>query len=127
MILSHSLFTVICCDSYLVSAVCHIACYVRSVQHSQLYVPCPDSDYLLSSISSISFPIHSFWSSSSSGVHYYFPSLLIFLIIRWDKSLGGRRIALFHFPAKDESELRLVVGDELQLRLDAGAARLYGE
>ena len=47
--------------------------------------------------------------------------------VRWDKSLGGRRIALFHFPAKDESELRLVVGDELQLRLDAGAARLYGK
>ena len=47
--------------------------------------------------------------------------------IRWDKSLGGRRIALFHFPPKDESLLRLVVGDELQLRLDAAAARLYGE
>ena len=52
---------------------------------------------------------------------------LSFAHIRWDKSLGGRRIALFHFPAKDESELRLVVGDELQLRLDAGAARLYGK
>ena len=51
----------------------------------------------------------------------------LYLTIRWDKSLGGRRIALFHFPPKDESLLRLVVGDELQLRLDAAAARLYGE
>jgi regulator of nonsense transcripts 1 len=48
------------------------------------------------------------------------------LTVRWDKSLGGKRTALFHFPAKDESELRLVVGDELQLRLDATSARIYG-
>jgi RNA helicase UPF1, 1B domain len=60
-------------------------------------------------------------------VHVYLTVIIYVCFYRWDKSLGGRRIALFHFPAKDESELRLVVGDELQLRLDAGAARLYGE
>ena len=59
-------------------------------------------------------------------VHVYLTVIICVCFYRWDKSLGGRRIALFHFPAKDESELRLVVGDELQLRLDAGAARLYG-
>jgi regulator of nonsense transcripts 1 len=47
--------------------------------------------------------------------------------VRWDKSLGNKRIAIFQFPQRDESELRLVVGDELRLRLDAGAARLHGE
>jgi regulator of nonsense transcripts 1 len=48
------------------------------------------------------------------------------LSVRWDKSLSNKRVALFNFPSRDESELRLVVGDELLLKLDAGAARLYG-
>jgi len=48
------------------------------------------------------------------------------LVVRWDRSLGNKRIAIFQFPSRDESELRLVAGDELRLRLDAGAARLYG-
>ncbi len=48
------------------------------------------------------------------------------LSVRWDKSLSNKRVALFHFPSKDEGELRLVVGDELKLKLDATAARLNG-
>lgn len=48
------------------------------------------------------------------------------LSVRWDKSLSNKRIAYFQFPSREESELRLVVGDELRLRLDAGAARLFG-
>lgn len=45
------------------------------------------------------------------------------LSVRWDKSLSKKRIALFHFPNRDENELRLVTGDELKLKLDASAAR----
>jgi regulator of nonsense transcripts 1 len=48
------------------------------------------------------------------------------LSVRWDKSLSGKRIALFQFPSREESELRLVTGDELKLKLDASAARAYG-
>ncbi len=47
--------------------------------------------------------------------------------VRWDKSLSNKRVAIFQFSQRDESELRLVVGDELRLRLDAGAARLHGD
>ena len=113
-------------------AILRVVCVAYSIQNSM----CPALIQIIFFLHlfhslSIPFPIDSLRSSSSSDVHHCFPSflpsLLIFLNIRWDKSLGGRRIALFHFPAKDESELRLVVGDELQLRLDAGAARLYGE
>jgi len=39
------------------------------------------------------------------------------LSVRWDKSLSKKRIALFHFPNRDENELRLVTGDELKLKL----------
>lgn len=49
------------------------------------------------------------------------------LNVRWDKSLSNKRIALFQFPTREESELRLVVGDELRLRLDSASARLYGK
>lgn len=49
------------------------------------------------------------------------------LSVHWDKSLSNKRIAIFQFPTREESELRLVVGDELKLRLDAQAARLYGK
>lgn len=48
------------------------------------------------------------------------------LTVRWDRSLSNKRVAVFSFPNRDESELRLVPGDELKLRLDAAAARLYG-
>ena len=76
----------------------------------------------------LSFSI-SFYLSISLSLSFsiYFFLSLFHSLIRWDKSLGGRRIALFHFPAKDESELRLVVGDELMLKLDAAAARQYGK
>lgn len=49
------------------------------------------------------------------------------LVVRWDKSLSNKRIAIFQFPSRDETELRLVTGDELRLRLDAGSARVYGQ
>mmetsp|Transcript_25420 Transcript_25420/g.27792 ORF Transcript_25420/g.27792 Transcript_25420/m.27792 type:complete len:1081 (+) Transcript_25420:100-3342(+) len=48
------------------------------------------------------------------------------LIVRWDKSLANKRIAIFTFPTRDETELRLVTGDELRLRLDTVSSRLYG-
>jgi regulator of nonsense transcripts 1 len=49
------------------------------------------------------------------------------LSVKWDKSLSNKRVAMFHFPCRDESELRVVVGDELRLILDNQAARLYGQ
>lgn len=48
------------------------------------------------------------------------------LSVRWDKSLSNKRIALFQFPSREESELRLVTGDELKLKLDASATRANG-
>eukprot|EP00601_Ochromonadales_sp_CCMP2298_P010786 CAMPEP_0173262828 /NCGR_PEP_ID=MMETSP1142-20121109/27004_1 /TAXON_ID=483371 /ORGANISM="non described non described, Strain CCMP2298" /LENGTH=862 /DNA_ID=CAMNT_0014198035 /DNA_START=20 /DNA_END=2608 /DNA_ORIENTATION=- len=48
------------------------------------------------------------------------------LVVRWDKSLANKRVAVFQFPSRDESELRLVVGDELKLRLDPASTRLHG-
>ena len=41
-------------------------------------------------------------------------------------SLSNKKVAHFHFSQRDDVELRLVVGDELSLKLDASAARLYG-
>jgi regulator of nonsense transcripts 1 len=49
------------------------------------------------------------------------------LSVKWDKSLSNKRVAMFHFPCRDESELRVVVGDELRLILDPAASRLYGQ
>jgi regulator of nonsense transcripts 1 len=46
------------------------------------------------------------------------------LSVRWDTGLSKKRIAIFSFPLRDDSDLRLVVGDELKLRLDPLAARL---
>jgi regulator of nonsense transcripts 1 len=48
------------------------------------------------------------------------------IVVRWDKGLSGKRIAIFQFPTRDETELRLVAGDELRLRLDPLSARAYG-
>lgn len=48
------------------------------------------------------------------------------LSVRWDRSLSSKRMAVFQFPSWEESDLRVAVGDELRLRLDAAAARLYG-
>jgi regulator of nonsense transcripts 1 len=47
--------------------------------------------------------------------------------VRWDKSLSNKRVAHFQFNHRDESELRLVSGDELCLKLDPMAAKLYGK
>jgi regulator of nonsense transcripts 1 len=49
------------------------------------------------------------------------------ITVRWDKSLSNKKIAIFQFPTRDESELRLVTGDELRLRLDPFSARMYGQ
>lgn len=46
--------------------------------------------------------------------------------VRWDFALNKKRIAVFRFPNKDEAELRLLVGDELLLRLDSTAALQLG-
>eukprot|EP01041_Mallomonas_annulata_P006922 gene6922-14061_t len=46
--------------------------------------------------------------------------------IRWDMGLSKKRVAVFRFPGREESEVRLVSGDELNLKLDAAAARLNG-
>ena len=47
--------------------------------------------------------------------------------VRWEVGLSKRRIANFVFPGRDENDLRLVAGDELRLRLDPMAAKLYGK
>lgn len=47
--------------------------------------------------------------------------------VRWEMGLSKHRLANFMFPGRDENDLRLVVGDELLLRLDDMAARLYGQ
>lgn len=52
--------------------------------------------------------------------------------VRWEKGLSKRHIAVFSLQknlaaaAYESSELRLLVGDELRLKLDAGGARQYG-
>jgi regulator of nonsense transcripts 1 len=48
--------------------------------------------------------------------------------VRWEKSLTGRNIAVFTFSGRHSVELsRVVVGDELRLKLGAGAEFLYGK
>eukprot|EP00392_Amoebophrya_sp_AT5.2_P007086 g7100.t1 len=41
--------------------------------------------------------------------------------VRWDIALNKKRLAYFHFT-KESNDIRLVAGDELRLRHDAGAA-----
>lgn len=48
------------------------------------------------------------------------------LTVEWDVSLSNKRVAKFLFPLGDEQELRVVVGDELTLKLDPTSARIYG-
>ncbi len=45
--------------------------------------------------------------------------------VRWDRGLNQKFIAIFQVHTS-ESELRTMIGDELKLKLDAGAARIYG-
>ncbi|KAL7481216.1 hypothetical protein ACHAW6_006890 [Cyclotella cf. meneghiniana] len=48
--------------------------------------------------------------------------------VRWEKSLTGRNIAVFTFSGRHSVELsRVVVGDELRLKLGAGSEFLYGK
>jgi regulator of nonsense transcripts 1 len=47
--------------------------------------------------------------------------------VRWEKSLTGRNIATFTFGGRHSAEVsRVVVGDELRLKLGSGAEYLYG-
>ncbi|KAL7539315.1 hypothetical protein ACHAXR_009176 [Thalassiosira sp. AJA248-18] len=47
--------------------------------------------------------------------------------VRWEKSLTGRNIATFSFSGRHSAELsRVVVGDELRLKLGTGAEFLHG-
>lgn len=48
------------------------------------------------------------------------------ICVRWDRSLSSKRVAWFFFPGREDSELRLVPGDELKLRLDSASTRLNG-
>jgi regulator of nonsense transcripts 1 len=45
---------------------------------------------------------------------------------RWDKSLSGKNIATFSFHRLAAEQSRIVVGDELRLKLGPGAQFLYG-
>ena len=49
------------------------------------------------------------------------------LSVRWESGLSKRKIAVFRFPGRDESETRLVLGDELKLSLGPTSARQYGK
>jgi regulator of nonsense transcripts 1 len=46
--------------------------------------------------------------------------------VRWDKSLAGKNIATFSFHRLAAEQSRIVVGDELRLKLGSGAEFLYG-
>ena len=48
--------------------------------------------------------------------------------VRWEKSLTGRNIATFTFSGRHSVELsRVVIGDELRLKLGHGAEYLHGK
>jgi regulator of nonsense transcripts 1 len=49
------------------------------------------------------------------------------ITVRWDMGLSKKRMAVFQFPIQDDSDVRMVTGDELRLRLDATGTRLYGK
>eukprot|EP00520_Triparma_pacifica_P017561 CAMPEP_0118669890 /NCGR_PEP_ID=MMETSP0785-20121206/21150_1 /TAXON_ID=91992 /ORGANISM="Bolidomonas pacifica, Strain CCMP 1866" /LENGTH=1092 /DNA_ID=CAMNT_0006564619 /DNA_START=185 /DNA_END=3460 /DNA_ORIENTATION=- len=46
--------------------------------------------------------------------------------LRWDKSLNGKHVVVFSF-GRDTSESRLMIGDELILRLSKGGEFLFGK
>ena len=48
------------------------------------------------------------------------------IMVRWDKSLAGKHIATFSFHRLQAEQSRIVVGDELRLKLGSGAEFLYG-
>jgi len=47
--------------------------------------------------------------------------------VRWDKSLAGKNIATFTFHRMAVEQSRIMVGDELRLKLGDGASYLYGK
>lgn len=48
--------------------------------------------------------------------------------VRWDKSLTGKNIATFSFGGRHSAEQnRIMIGDELRLKLGEGARYLYGK
>ncbi|CAJ1951812.1 unnamed protein product [Cylindrotheca closterium] len=46
--------------------------------------------------------------------------------VRWDKSLAGKNVATFAFHRMAVEQSRIMVGDELRLKLGEGAQYLYG-
>jgi regulator of nonsense transcripts 1 len=46
--------------------------------------------------------------------------------VRWDLGLSGRRVAYFMFP-KEESEVKMMAGDEMRLRLPGDSQRAAWE
>jgi len=46
--------------------------------------------------------------------------------LRWDKSLNGRHVVVFCF-GRNASESRLMIGDELNLKLSPGGEFLFGK
>jgi len=46
--------------------------------------------------------------------------------VRWDKSLSGKNVATFSFHRMAVEQSRIMVGDELRLKLGDGAQFLYG-
>ena len=46
--------------------------------------------------------------------------------VRWDKSLSGKNVATFSFHRMAVEQSRIMVGDELRLKLGEGAQFLYG-
>jgi regulator of nonsense transcripts 1 len=49
------------------------------------------------------------------------------IAVRWDKSLAGKNIATFSFHRMAVEQSRIMVGDELRLKLGDGAQYLYGK
>jgi regulator of nonsense transcripts 1 len=49
------------------------------------------------------------------------------IAVRWDKSLSGKNIATFSFHRMAVEQSRIMVGDELRLKLGQGAQYLYGK
>ena len=47
--------------------------------------------------------------------------------VNWDKSLQGKFIASFHFGGRSAEQTRIMVGDELRLKLGDGAQFLHGK
>lgn len=47
--------------------------------------------------------------------------------VNWDKSLQGKFIATFHFGGRSAEQSRIMIGDELRLKLGEGAQFLHGK